>query len=131
MTRHVAPSPAAQAYAAQLYAAPAPVQRARRWALAPIITTVLAVPASLLLLLCAALSPMALDPCESSAQCPEATAAIERAVTVSALTLIPVIAVWLWPRTPRFTAARWITAAVYVGMVFVALSLFGDIPGGR
>lgn len=121
MTQHVALS----------YAAPAPGQRARRWALAPAITTILAIPASLLLFVFSMLSPMALDPCESSAACPETSAAIERAVTASALTLIPVVAVWLWPRTPRFTAARWITAAVYAGMVLFALNLFGDIPSGR
>ncbi|MGW0662152.1 hypothetical protein [Streptodolium elevatio] len=122
------PLPAAPPVATQMQRRPR-----RLWALAPILTTVLAVPASVLLLIMFGLSAMAFDSCEPPTEttCPAATAAIERAVEFALLTLLPLILVWVWPRSARFNTVRWIMAAAYVAVVMTAVTMFLNIPAGR
>ncbi|WP_436776299.1 hypothetical protein [Yinghuangia sp. YIM S09857] len=119
-------------------APPAPIEinrprKSRFWMVAPIATTLLAVPASLVLFWLFAISSMAFDSCETPVEtsCPEASAALDRAAEFGLLSLLPLILVWTWPRSRRFDWVRWFFAAAYVGVVATSALLIMDVPSGK
>ncbi|MYW02245.1 hypothetical protein [Streptomyces sp. SID3343] len=98
---------------------------------APIIATALIVPVAGVLFFMFGLSAMAFDSCDSTADCPQAAAAVHRA-TLTGLASIPVaLTSWLWPRARRYDAWRWAHLALYVAVVVTSVGLFVDMPAGR
>ncbi|WP_331771683.1 hypothetical protein OG948_49760 (plasmid) [Embleya sp. NBC_00888] len=98
---------------------------------APIIATILTVPVAGAHLFLFGLSAMAFDSCNSAADCPEATAAVNRAAWLAVASVPVALTSWLWPHKPRFNRYRVAHLGVYLVLAGTAGALFVTVPVGR
>jgi hypothetical protein len=94
---------------------------------APLVLTVLAIPGSVVLLFIVALGGMGLGGCTVDS-CTGIMVQLGIGLVTGVASLVPVLAVWLFPRRRRYAVIRWLTLVVYLLLAGATAVLILSIP---